>query len=168
MAQVTLKNPFDAFHGALAPRGIVNRKKTYKIRNSRGVAEGQQEAYAIKHPRDYKTDPPKGEELRNINCWTEASNRAAQLIALEKNGGIIPEELLKHYQYRNVPIYYVWEEAEPLLQAFHARFESQFPGKRGSRPDIESPIDKTTHRPKRYIHFPSFLRAVLYRTLKSN
>ena len=167
MAQVTLKNPFDSFHGTLTPHGIVNRKKTYKIRNSKAVAKGPQEAYVIKHPRDYEADPPKGEELRNINCWTEASNRAAQLILMEKNDGVIPKEKLAVYALRKVPVYYTWDEAEPLINLFRSRFERQFPGKRGSAPDDDAPIDKTTHRPKRYIHFPSFLRAILYRTIKS-
>ena len=167
MATVNLKNPFDAFHGVLTPKGIINRKKKHRLLNGKIVAEGVQEAYAVKNPRDYEKNPPKGEELRNINAWTESANRAAQLIALEKNGGVLPEKLIERYENRNVPLYYTWQEAQPLLHALHTRFDHQFPGLRGSRPDVDAPIDKTTRAPKRYIHFPSFLRAILYRSLKS-
>jgi len=168
MAKVDFKNPIDAFHGVLTPHGIIHRKKSFRLPNGKILAEGVREAYSVRHPRDYKTNPPKGEELRHINLWTEASNRATQLILLEKNGGVIPKETLEVYTYRKVPVYYTWEEAEPLLVAYHARFNKQLPGVRGSRPDIIAPIDQTTHRPKRYIHFPSFLRTLLYRDLKQN
>ena len=168
MAQVTLQNPFDAFHGALTPKGLVNRRKSYRLSNGKVVAEGVQEAYAVSNPRDYKNNPPKGAELRNINLWTEASNRAAQLIALEKNDGILPKQTLDVYALRKVPVYYTWEEAQPLLRVYHERFDRQFPGLRGSCPDPDAKIDKTTNLPKRYIHFPSFLRTILYHDLKQN
>lgn len=168
MATVKLNNPFDAFHGVLSPRGIINRKKTYRLPDGKVIGEGKQEAYMVKRPRDYKKNPPTGEELHNINAWTESANRAAQLIVLEKNRGIMPEEIIKDYQSRNIPIYYSWQEAETLLGSVRSRFNSQLPDVRGSRPDAIAPIDKTTRHPKRYIHFPSFLRAVLYHSIKSS
>ena len=66
MASVTLSHPFDEIHGALSKTDdIINRQKKYRNERGRVIMEGRQEAYVMKHPRDFKKNPPKGAELAN-------------------------------------------------------------------------------------------------------
>jgi len=173
MAILELKNPIESLQGALTPRGIVHRRKMYRDSNGKIVVKGRQEAYTVEYPRDYKANPPKGAELANINCWREAANRAAQLMLMERNGGEIPENKRLVYAMNHVPIYYTWQQAEPLLRDFHARFEAQLPTNQNqykylSRSDRRAAASTAVSiSPKRYIQFPAFLRAMLYAELKS-
>ena len=66
MAEVILSHPFDEIHGALSKTDdIINRQKKYRDERGRIIMEGKQEAYVMKHPRDFKNNPPKGAELAN-------------------------------------------------------------------------------------------------------
>ena len=66
-----------------------------------------------------------------------------------------------------VPDFYSAEEAQTLYVSYKERFEAQLPGVRGTHPDACAPIDKITLTGKRYIQFPSFLRAMLFHELKA-
>ena len=55
--------PFAEVHGTLVRNGIIHRQKKYKDDNGKVIFEGRQEAYAVRHPRDYKKNPPQGEEV---------------------------------------------------------------------------------------------------------
>ena len=63
MAKVNLTHPFAEIHGSIGKDKIINRQKKYRDERGRVIHEGIQEAYAVKHPRDYKKNPPQGEEL---------------------------------------------------------------------------------------------------------
>ena len=81
MARVVLSQPVAEIHGSFTKGGnIINRQKKYRDKRGRVVHEGKQEAYSIRHPRDFKKNPPKGAELVNISCWTEACRRASQIL----------------------------------------------------------------------------------------
>ena len=72
MAKVNLTHPFAEIHGSIGKDKIINRQKKYRDERGRVIHEGIQEAYTVKHPRDYKKNPPKGAELTNFNRWTES------------------------------------------------------------------------------------------------
>ena len=173
MAILKLKNPIESLQGALTPRGVIHRRKMFRDSNGKIIVKGRQEAYTVENPRDYEANPPKGAELANINCWREAANRAAQLMLMERNGGEIPEMKRRVYEFNHIPIYYTWQQAEPLLRDFHSRFEAQLPTnpnqyKSPSRSDRRAAASTAVSIPqKRYIQFPAFLRAMLYAELKS-
>jgi hypothetical protein len=107
--------------------------------NGRVVFEGQQEAYAVRHPRDFKRNPPKGEELAHHNRWRQACKQAHDEI--------------------NDP-----QRRDYWLKRFYA----QIPGGRGAKADPQAPIDRTTHAYKRYGRFDAFVRAMIYLELKQN
>lgn len=74
MAILNLQPPFDNITGTLEKRGIIHRQKHYKDDDGRILFIGKQEAYAVRNPRDYRKNPPQGEELRNINLFRQANS----------------------------------------------------------------------------------------------
>ena len=65
------------------------------------------------------------------------------------------------------PKYLTKEEALTLLTDYRKRYKAQLPSTRGTRPDPQAPIDKTTHTPKRYFRLDNFIRSMVYQSLKS-
>ena len=183
MAEVKLQVPFDEIHGAIEKHGIVSRQKKYRDDSGRVIFEGKQEAYAVRNPRDFKKDPPKGEELKHHNRWKEACQRAVQIIRagqaqnVEGTGGtpdLAPEVRQSEAGVERgtkrkggVSGYYTPEKALQLYKSFKSRYEKQLPNIRGKRPDPQAPIDPHTRLPKRYHLFPAFIRAMLYLELKT-
>ena len=183
MAKVKLQIPFDEIHGAIEKHGIINRQKKYRDDRGKVIFEGKQEAYAVRCPRDFKKDPPKGEELKNQNRWKEACHRTAQIInagqpksvkGTSQDPDLTPEERQALAEYertmktvRHIPDYYTPEEALQLYNDFKARFLNQLPNTRGKHPDPQAPIDPRTLRPRRYIQLPSFIRAMIYTQLRT-
>ena len=167
MARVELTTPFEEIHGAFSKTDkVINRQKKFRDDSGRVIQIGHQEAYAIKHPRNFKKNPPKGAELANISLWQEACRRASQILLWSQPGG--PTELqLRIRQMNKVQDCYTAEEAQALYTSYKERFNAQLPGVRGTHPDQYAPIDKITLTGKRYIQFPSFLRAMLYHELKA-
>ncbi|MBR1808147.1 MAG: hypothetical protein IJ776_02015 [Paludibacteraceae bacterium] len=184
MAKVILSHPFDEIHGALGKNEkIINRQKKYRDDRGRIIMEGKQEAYVMKHPRDFKKNPPKGAELANQNCWLEACRRASQILFVasldQLSATVSPEDLAAqqeallsqerfHRQFNNIPDFYTLAEARALLAEYKARYQAQLPNTRGKHPDPQTPIDPISGTARRYAQFPAFLRAILYHTLKSN
>ena len=166
MANVNLEHPFREIHGAIERKGIINRQKKFRDDNGRVIFEGRQEAYAVKRPRDFKKNPPQGEELAHHNRWREACLRANQIILSMQEGGLTEQQQF-HQRINHIPAYYTQEEAQALYTHYHQRYTAQLPNTRGTHPDPQAPIDKTTRTPKRYHQFPAFLRAMLYLQLKS-
>ena len=168
MAKVELSTPFDEIRGSFSKTDkIINRRKTFRDDRGRVIQVGQQEAYVVKHPRDFKKNPPKGAELANISLWQEACKRASQILLYAQPDG--PTELqLRVRQLNKVHDYYTAEEAQALYVSYKERFNAQIPGVRGTHPDASAPIDKTTLTGKRYVQFPSFLRAMLFHELKTS
>ena len=162
MAIVNLEVPFAEVHGTLTRNGIIHRQKKYKDDNGKVIFEGRQEAYAVRHPRDYKKNPPQGEELRNINIFREANRLTTELIRLDKE--------LKAAQASDNPetaIQAILQDPETAekanqLQNYKSRFKKQV-----RKPDPQAPIDPTTHKRKQYRTLNSFIRAMLYAELKA-
>lgn len=176
MAKVTLAHPFDEIHGALSHGDkIINRQKKYRDERGKVIFVGVQEAYAVKHPRDWDKTPKKGAELANFNCWSEACRRAAQILfiarlenaPLDLQPQILADEQ-NHRRFNAIPDYYTLEEARQLYALFQDRYQAQIPGKRGTHPDAAAPKNPLTGTGKRYAMFPSFLRAIIYHELKTN
>lgn len=168
MARVVLSQPVAEIHGAFTKGGeIINRQKKYRDEQGRVVHEGVQESYAIRHPRDFKTNPKTGAELANHTCWTEACRRASQILQAGQEGG--PTQLqLAVRKIEQVPDYYSIEDARVLYEDFRLRFRAQLPNVRGKKADAAAPIDPHTGRGKRYAQLPNFIRAILFHQLKGN
>ena len=166
MARVKLEHPVSEIHGAFTRKGIINRQKKYRDERGRVVHEGVQEAYAVRHPRDWKKTPAQGAELAHHNRWREACLRTSQILQAAQPDGLTEQQRF-HKQINRIPDFYTQEEARGLYDLYKTRFLSQLPGIRGSQPDTEAPIDHQTGKPKRYILLPAFIRAMLYNALKS-
>ena len=166
MAEVILNQPIAELHGAYTKRGIIHRKKKFRDERGNVISEGKQEAYAIRCPRDFKKNPPKGAELANMTLWQEACRRASLILQAGQESG--PTELqLAVRKIEHLPDYYTIDEARALYDDFHVRFNAQLPNRRGKCPDPSAPIDPKTGRGKRYSQLPNFIRAILYHTLRS-
>ena len=183
MAEVKLQIPFDEIHGAIEKHGIISRQKKYRDDKGRVIHEGRQEAYAVRSPRDFKKDPPKGEELKHHNRWKETCHRTSQILqagqpksikGTSQDPDLTPEQRRSIAEVEHVmkvtshiPDYYTPEEALQLYNDFKTRYEKQLPNVRGKHPDPQAPIDKQTRKPKRYLQLPAFIRAMLYAELKA-
>ena len=171
---LNLTHPFAEIHGSIGKDKIINRQKKYRDERGRVIHEGIQEAYTVKHPRDYKKTPLQGAELANFNRWSEACRRASQILfvaRLDKAPADEQPQLLKQEQFsrqlNHIPDYYTLDEARALLAEYKDRYQAQLPNTRGKHPDPQAPIDPISGRGKRYSQFPAFLRAIIYHTLKS-
>ena len=138
MAIVKLEVPFSEIKGTLTKGGIISRKKMFRDDNGRVIFEGQQEAYAVRHPRDWKKNPATGDELLHHNRWREACKRA-------------------HAEINDPNRREYWQQ----------RFYAQIPGGRGTHADPQAPIDPRTQAYKRYGRFDAFVRAMIYLELKA-
>ena len=175
MAVAELEFPFAEIRGSIGKDGIVNRKKKYRDDKGRVIFVGKQEAYKIKHPRNFKKNPPSAAEQTNMNWWTESCRRVAQINFAYKLQQLPAEEQEQELnkelyirQSNHIPDYYSIEDAIALFADYKKRFNAQLPGIRGTHPDPQAPQDPKTGLPKRYAQFPNFLRAILYQQLKSN
>ncbi len=174
MAQINLSYPFAEIHGSIGKDKIINRQKKYRDERGRVIREGIQEAYALKHPRDYKKNPPQGAELANFNRWTEACRRASQILFVARLDLISEDQreqaIATEHRFRRfsqIPDYYTEEEARALFADYKARFSAQLPNTRGTHPDASAPVDPLKGTGKRYAQFPAFLRAIIHQELKS-
>ena len=166
MARVVLAKPVIEIHGALEKGGeIINRQKKYRDEQGRVVREGIQESYAIRHPRDFKKNPPRGAELANITLWTEACRRTSQILQAGQEGGPT-ERQLSIRKIEQVPDYYSIDEARAMYEDFRLRFQNQLPNTRGKKADAAAPIDSNTGQGKRYSQLPNFIRALIFHQLK--
>ena len=183
MARVILSEPVLEIHGAFTRKGIINRQKKYRDESGRVICEGCQEAYVIKHPRDWKLNPAKGAELAHHNRWREACLRTTQILQSAQPDGLTQQQLF-HKQINHIPDFYTLEEAQTLYTHYRERYLAQLPGStyrpvpdpanptaqapaRRTKPDPQAPLDPVTRTPKRYAQFPNFIRAMLYLELKS-
>ena len=121
-----------------------------------------QESYAVRNPRDYKKNPPKGAELEHINLFRQACLMTKEILDAEK-----PEETSAGTVFPSRPKYLTKEEALTLLTDYRKRYKAQLPSTRGTRPDPQAPIDKNTHAPKRYFRLDNFIRSMVYQSLKA-
>ena len=162
MATTILEHPVREIHGAFTKKGIINRQKKYRDEYGRVIHEGSQEGYAVRNPRDYKKNPPKGAELEHINLFRQSCLMTKDILDAEK-----PETTPAVSVFPPRPKYYTKEEALALLTDYRKRYKAQLPSTRGTRPDPQAPIDKTTHAPKRYFRLDNFIRSMVYQSLKA-
>ena len=79
MATIEYIDPIASMSGRLnkqEKRGAILRQKHYKDPDGRVIAVGTNESYCVRNPRDYKKNPPQGEERRNISIFQEATRLA--------------------------------------------------------------------------------------------
>ena len=163
MAIIHLEVPFAEVHGTFVRNGIINRQKKYKDDNGRVIFQGRQEAYAVRHPRDYKKNPPQGEELRNINIFREANRLTTELIRLDQE--------LKAAQASDSPETVMKEILQDPNKAAQASLLADYKEKKKKqirKPDPQSPTDPNTHRRKQYHALNTFIRALIYQDLKAH
>ena len=184
MAIVNLEVPFSDIHGTLVRNGIIHRQKQYKDDDGKVIFTGRQEAYAVRTPRDYKKNPPQGEELNNINIFREANRLTTELIHLDQElkaaqlsanhteptstqSSNPTEPTDTQNSTPNEAVQTILQdptkaEQLALLQDYKTRFKKQI-----KRADPLAPIDKSTHRRKQYRTLNTFIRAMLIQQLKS-
>ena len=133
MAELFYNPAIEKTEGALSKHGLITRQKTFKDGRGRVIAYGKQEGYYIANPRDFKHHPMVGKELEYHNLWRDICTQA-------KNELADSEQRAR------------WE----------LRFNAQLPYTKGTQPDPQAPIDKTTGAQKRYVQLYAFTRAMIY------
>ena len=137
MAREKLSNGIDEINGATSP-GHIHRVKRFRDARGRIIGRGVQETYEVKHPRNYKRKPARGEEKANQDLFKKAS--------------AIMEKALsdpKQYEY--------WQQ----------RFEAQLYVTRGSKPDPYATYDPKRGTKRRYVRFDAFVRTMIMQELKA-
>lgn len=81
MAEVTFIAPVAKIKGKLHQKDrTVFRKKMVRDDEGRIIAEMRQEAYVVKHPRDWKKNPAIGAEKAKLDRWKEACAQTKQIL----------------------------------------------------------------------------------------
>ena len=133
MAELFYNPAIEKTEGALSKGGLITRQKTFRDARGRIIYYGKQEGYYIVNPRNFKRHPMKGKELEYHNLWRDICRQT-------KN-----------------------ELADPEIRAqWELRFNAQVPYTKGTSPDPQAPLDKTTGAPKRYVQLYAFTRAMIY------
>ena len=139
MARIEFNAAIERIRGAMSKNGLIARQKIYRNESGRITGYGRPEAYFIANPRDFKRNPMRGKELAYHDLWREVCLQAKnELSDAEKRA--------------------VWQE----------RFDAQSWGVKGSRPDSQAPVDKSTGAQKRYSQLPAFVRAMIYQEKKAS
>ncbi len=162
MTIVNLEVPFAEVHGTLVKQGIIHRQKKYKDDNGKVIFEGRQEAYAVRHPRDYKKNPPQGEELRNINIFREANRLTTELIHLDNKMKTAQASDNSEAARQAILQDPTTAAKAEQLQIYKSRFKKQI-----KRPDPQAPIDPNTRKRKQYRTLNTIIRALIYQDLKT-
>jgi hypothetical protein len=136
MAREKLSGAIEELNGATSP-GHIHRVKRFRDPRGRIIGVGVQETYDVKHPRNWKRKPAKGEEKNNQLLFQKASE--------------IMEKALN-----DPKLYDYWQH----------RFEAQLYVTRGSKPDPYA-ITLPNGTKKRYKRFDAFVRTMIMQELKS-
>lgn len=81
MARTQLDHPVRTLQGKLAKdERIIFRQKTSHSSIKSGI-DYPQEVYVIAHPRDYKKNPPRGNELAHLQAFRQACLLTKQQLA---------------------------------------------------------------------------------------
>ena len=162
MAQVNYLDPVREIRGTFQRGGIINRRKQYRDDKGRIVNESAPEAYALRHPRDWKKNPATGRELECQNRFKVASAEAVRILLAAK-----PEAYAAAYAAAHpdaapdaVP---ATPSAEDIatLRYWQERFKKQL---RHAEPD--APVDPHTGKRKRYSRLDAFIRTCLMREMQ--
>lgn len=136
MAREKLSGAIEELNGATSP-GHIHRVKRFRDARGRIIGVGVQETYEVKHPRNWKRKPAKGEEKTNQQFFSKASE--------------IMEKALN-----DPKLYDYWQQ----------RFEAQLYVSRGSKPDPFA-ITLPNGTKKRYKRFDAFVRTMIMQELKA-
>lgn len=145
MAEVIYQDPVKEVRGAMEKGGTINRRKVYRDEKGRVVHEGTPEVYRVKHPRNWETNPPKGEELKKINRFREACRLTKEIMQAANPDNAVADETKTQYE------------------AYKTRFQKQL----RRTADPQAPHDPKTEKPKHYYRLDNFIRAMIYIDLKS-
>ena len=151
MATVNYQDPVRDIRGAFRKGGIINRRKAYRDDKGRIVNESAPEAYAVRHPRDWKRNPATGKELECQNRFKAASAETKRILLAAK-----PEAYAAAHN-GSLPS----EEDLNILRYWQTRFQNQL---RRAEPD--APIDPMTGKRKRYSRLDAFIRTCLMREMQ--
>jgi hypothetical protein len=135
MAREKLSGAIEELKGATSP-GHIHRVKRYRDARGRIIGVGVQETYDVKHPRDWKRKPAKGEEKNNQLLFKKASE-------------------IMNKALNDPKLYDYWQQ----------RFEAQLYVTRGSKPDPYAVMLPNGTR-KRYKRFDAFVRTMIMQELK--
>ena len=145
MAKVEYSSGIDLTTGALdSKHELITRQKHLHAPDGKVTKECDVEVYLQRRKRDYKHNPPQGNELAHLQHFGEAAKRTTALIYAYK----FPDTAS--------------DEQRALLEQYRLRFESQLKG----APDPQAPLDKEGKQ-KRYFRFDNFIRAMIYQELKA-
>ena len=156
MSQIDFYAPVKNMHGRLEKEsGIVLRQKKYRAPNGAVLKEGVQESYKIVHPRNYKANPPQGEELANLTSFGQSKRVSSEIINSEK---FTDEELAAMTPEQRAHV----RDLRQQLDNYRKRFYAQF-----KKPDPEAPLEKKP-RPgsmklqrKQYAKLDNFIQAII-------
>ena len=135
MAREKLSGAIEELKGATSP-GHIHRVKRFRDARGHIIGVGVQETYDVKHPRNWKRNPARGEEKINQQFFSKASE--------------IMDKVLN-----DPKLYEYWQQ----------RFEAQLYVKRGSKPDPYA-ITLPNGTKKRYKRFDAFVRTMIMQELK--
>jgi len=166
MAKVELNAAIDRAHGKPKKRdNTVRRQKKYRADSGKVIDYGAQESYTVLNPRDYKLNPPKGAELRNITSFADASRLTTLII---RSGKFTDEEIAAMPDDLRAQT----EDFRRQLARFKTRFNAQL-----RKPDPQAPVLTKTdpqYNPnsakvqrRRYRTLNTFIRAMLAQSLRS-
>ena len=145
MAKVNYSAGIDLTLGALdSKHELITRQKHLHAPDGKLTKECEPEMYMRAYKRDYKHNPPVGNELAHLKHFGEAAKRTTALIHAYK----FPDTAS--------------DEQRELLEQFRRRFDAQLKG----TPDPQAPLDKSGKQ-KYYFRFDNFIRAMIYQDLKS-
>ncbi len=162
MAQVNYLDPVRDIRGTFQKGGIINRRKQYRDDKGRIVNESAPEAYAIRHPRDWKKNPATGKELECQNRFKAASAETKRIL-LAAN----PKAYAAAYAAAHPDTAPDAQPATPsdeelaTLHYWQTRFQKQL-----RRAEPEAPIDPKTGKRKRYSRLDAFIRTCLMRDMQ--
>ena len=151
MAKVNYLDPVREIRGTFQKGGIINRRKQYRDEKGRIVNESAPEAYALRHPRDWKKNPATGRELECQNRFKAASAETQRILLAAK-----PEAYAAAHN-GSLPS----EEDLATLRYWQSRFQKQL-----RRPEPDAPIDPKTGKRKRYSRLDAFIRTCLMREMQ--
>ncbi len=162
MAQVNYLDPVRDIRGTFQKGGIINRRKQYRDEKGRIVNESAPEAYAVRHPRDWKRNPATGKELECQNRFKAASAETKRIL-LAANPEAYAAAHAATAPDPSVTSAPATPTAEELatLRYWQDRFQKQL-----RRPEPDAPIDPKTGKRKIYLRLDAFIRTCLMRNMQ--
>ena len=159
MAQVNYLDPVRDIRGTFQRGGIINRRKAYRDDKGRIVNESAPEAYAVRHPRDWKKNPATGKELECQNRFRAASAETKRILLAADSEAYAAAYAAAHPDAAPDAVPTTPSDEDlATLHYWQNRFRKQL-----RRAEQDAPIDPNTGKRKRYSRLDAFIRACLMR-----